>query len=394
LASVDKKNYLQLDYRRATGLVLVEPADLFEAISHPERIKILKILQKQPSSFASLKRQLGIDSSGNLDFHLKKLGKLVTVREDGMYGLTDAGKEALLSIDAGEIWAEMERRKIKTLRKMPKEAFALGLLEIGTTALIFLFFLELMQLSFSWDSLWGFIFFGALLLTGYCSGVGVFLRWRSSWTMVLAKSALIMSMSLFLLDYVWAKPGAVQQSSSMALSYLAFVAAETAAIILALRQPLKDHLGTGNGAKLPRRAFIGSLLCISGGILLILLENADRFLLRPSALKDQLLPDHVSTVFVSMSDTSILCGLLIIVGGVLILLRSRRLGVAISIIFGLFPTPFYLPPWLPQQITFHALDLIWGIDRSSACLFLIGAVVDALPVVGGLLAYSARRIRT
>jgi DNA-binding HxlR family transcriptional regulator len=90
-----------------------DSAELFEAISHPERIKILKILEKKPSSFASLKRQLGIESSGNLDFHLKKLGKLVTVQEDGLYGLTEAGKEALLSIDEVDSWMETRRHKVK-----------------------------------------------------------------------------------------------------------------------------------------------------------------------------------------------------------------------------------------------------------------------------------------
>jgi DNA-binding HxlR family transcriptional regulator len=377
---------------------MVDSAELFEAIGHAVRIKILKILEKQPTSFASLKRQLGIDSSGNLDFHLKKLGELVAVRGDGLYGLTDAGKEALLSIEAVETWVEMERRKVKMFRKMPAEAFALGLLEIcSSTALIFWFFLPLTQLPFTTDSLWGYIFFGALLLTGFRSGLGVFLRLRWSWTMVLAKSALIMSMSLFLLDYIW-KPGAVTQSGYVALSYFAFVFFETAAVILALRRPLKDYLGIINGAKLPRRDLIGSLLCISSGILLILLESAVRFLLRPPALEAQLLPDHVNTVFASMSDTSILCGLLIMVGGVLILLRSSILGAIISIIFGFFPTPPSLqliPTSLPQQITHHAYDLIVGIGGSSPYVFLIAAAVHSLPIIGGLLAlYSAwRKIR-
>jgi len=376
---------------------MVDSAELFEAISHPVRIRIIKILEKQPTSFASLKRQLGIDSSGNLDFHLKKLGELVAVRADGLYGLTDAGREALQSIEPVETWVEMERRKIKTFRKMPEEAFALGLLEICTTALIFLFFLAPGQWPFTWmDSLWGYIFFGALLLTGFRSGLGVFLRWRWSWTMVLAKSALIMSMSLFLLDYIW-KSGAVTQSGYVALSYFAFVAAETVAVILALRPPVKDYLGIRNWAKLPRLDLIGSLLCISSGILLILLENAVRFLLRPSTL--QLLPDEVSTVFASMSDTSILCGLLIMVGGVLILLRSSILGALISIIFGFFP-PYlhsqYIPSPLPQQFTYHALELIVGIGGSSPYVLLIAAAVGSLPIVGGLLAlYSVwRKIRT
>ena len=381
---------------------MVDSAELFDAIAHPVRIKILKILEKQPTSFASLKRQLGIESSGNLDYHLKKLGELLAVRENGLYGLTNAGKEALLSIGAVETWAEMERRKVKMFSKMPEEALALGLLEICSSAtLIFWFFLPQMQLPFSTDSLWGYVFFGALLLTGFRSGLGVLLRLRWSWTMVLAKSALIMSMSLFLLDYLW--KGAVTQSSYVALSYLAFVAAEAAAVILALRHPLKDYLGIINWTRLPRLDLIGSLLCISSGILLILLENVVRFSLRPPALEapiEQLLSDHVGTVFVSMSDTSILCGLLIMVGGVLILVRSSILGAAISIIFGFFPTPPFgtwsIPPWLPQQITHHAYDLIVGIGGSSPYVFFIAAAVHSLPIVGGLLAlYSARRkIRT
>lgn len=92
---------------------MVDSAQLFEAISHPTRIRILKILEKQPASFAFLKRQLDIESSGNLDYHLKKLGQLIAVRQDGLYGLTDAGKEALLSIEAIDLWSEMERRKMK-----------------------------------------------------------------------------------------------------------------------------------------------------------------------------------------------------------------------------------------------------------------------------------------
>jgi DNA-binding HxlR family transcriptional regulator len=373
---------------------MVDPAELFDAIAHPARIRILKALEKRPSSFASLKRQLGIDSSGNLDYHLKKLGQLVTVRQDGLYDLTEAGKEALLSIDAVEMWTEMERQKIKTFTKMPKEALFLGLLEIcSSIALIFWFFLPSMQMPFSTDSLWGYIFFGALLLTGFRSGLGIFLRLRWSWTMVLAKSALIFSMSLFLLDYMW-KPEAVTQPSLVALSYLAFVAAETAAVILALRGPLKDYLGIINGAKMPHRDLIGSLLCISSGILLILLENVVRFLLRPDALKT-LLPANVSTVFASMSDTSVLCGLLILVGGVLILLRSSVLGLAISIIFGLFPSPLFgtqsIPTWLPQQTTFHAFDLIWGMGQPSPYVFWIALAVHSLPIVGGLLALAGAR---
>ena len=377
---------------------MVDPAELFEAISHPERIKILKILEKQPSSFASLKRQLGIESSGNLDYHLKKLSELVTVREDGLYGLTDAGKEALLSIDAVEMWAETEKRKTKIFSKMPREAFALGLLEIcSTTALILWFLLPRGTASLSTDSLWGYIFFGALLLTGFRSGLGVLFHWRWSWTMVLAKSALITSMSLFLLDYTWKHDWTVTQSSPVALTYLAFAAAEAAAAYLALKPPLEDYLGIRSGIKLPRLDLIGSLLCIFSGVLLIILESTVRF---PQALDVTANPpiNQVNTVFASLSDTSILCGLLIIVGGLLILVRSSMLGAIMSIIFGLFP-PYlhsqYIPPPLPQQYTYHALELIWKMGGSSSYVPLIAVAIGSLPIIGGLLAlYSIwRKIR-
>ena len=359
---------------------MVDPAELFEAISHPERIKILKILRKQPSGFASLKRQLDIESSGNLDFHLKKLGQLVTVREDGLYGLTDAGKEAILSIEAIEMWAEMEKRKIK-MPRMPKEAFFLGLLELCTTASVFWFFLAIVQVPLSMENLWGYIFFATLLLMGLCSSLGIFIHWKWSWTMVLAKSALVMSMSLFLLNYIWI-PGEIRQPGSMAIYYLVFVAAETAAVIVASLHPLKDFLGIGNGVKLSLRAIMGSLLCISSGILLIILESGF-----PLDTITPQLRDNPSTVFISIFDPSILCGLVIVLGGVLILLRSNTLCATMSIIFGLFP---------PRPYANHLYDIVAAeAPLPHALALLVAVVVGFLPIAGGLLALtSARKILT
>ena len=72
--------------------------EVFEAISHPLRIKILKLLAKKPRSFSELKRELGIESSGKLDFHLKKLRNLITMDEGGKYILTKEGYAALQAI--------------------------------------------------------------------------------------------------------------------------------------------------------------------------------------------------------------------------------------------------------------------------------------------------------
>jgi len=72
--------------------------EVFEAISHPLRIKILQLLADRPMSFSELKKALGVRSSGKLDFHLKKLGNLVTLNSEGKYTLTGEGYAALQAI--------------------------------------------------------------------------------------------------------------------------------------------------------------------------------------------------------------------------------------------------------------------------------------------------------
>ena len=70
-------------------------AELFEALGHPTRIKILQALRESPLGFSELKREAGLDSNGLLAFHLGKLGHLVRTDENGSHALTDEGKEAL-----------------------------------------------------------------------------------------------------------------------------------------------------------------------------------------------------------------------------------------------------------------------------------------------------------
>ena len=77
-----------------------ERAELFEALGHETRIRILKILSESPCSFSELKRRVSIESSGNLSFHLGKLGSLVKTDSNGNYVLTDDGQEAIRVIDA------------------------------------------------------------------------------------------------------------------------------------------------------------------------------------------------------------------------------------------------------------------------------------------------------
>lgn len=72
--------------------------DLFEAISHETRIHALFALRDGPIGFANLKRELGISSSGNLQHHIRKLGRLIHTDAAGNYDLTDQGKEAVIAI--------------------------------------------------------------------------------------------------------------------------------------------------------------------------------------------------------------------------------------------------------------------------------------------------------
>ena len=78
----------------------VTKAELFEAISHPVRIKILEALDGKPMGFAELGRVVGIESGGHLSFHLTKLRHLIKTNPLGNYTLTGEGKEALWTIYA------------------------------------------------------------------------------------------------------------------------------------------------------------------------------------------------------------------------------------------------------------------------------------------------------
>lgn len=75
-------------------------AELFEALGHPLRIKILESLSEGTLGFSELKKRAGIESSGHLQFHLSKLNGLVESTPEGSYKLTDDGKEALRILGA------------------------------------------------------------------------------------------------------------------------------------------------------------------------------------------------------------------------------------------------------------------------------------------------------
>jgi ArsR family transcriptional regulator, arsenate/arsenite/antimonite-responsive transcriptional repressor len=105
-------------------------AELFEALGHPMRIKILEALEAQPMGFAELKKHVDIESSGHLQFHLRKLGSLVRGSESGTYALTDDGREALRVFRTTAHWTPHgnsgRTRLVKANRKTGVAALLLG----------------------------------------------------------------------------------------------------------------------------------------------------------------------------------------------------------------------------------------------------------------------------
>lgn len=70
-------------------------AELFDALGHPTRIRILQALSHRAMTSSELKKEVGIESSGHLTFHLGKLNLLLHANANGLYELTDDGREAL-----------------------------------------------------------------------------------------------------------------------------------------------------------------------------------------------------------------------------------------------------------------------------------------------------------
>ncbi|MFW9848827.1 MAG: ArsR family transcriptional regulator [Candidatus Thorarchaeota archaeon] len=113
--------------------------EVFEAISHPTRVEILKILASKPTRFADLKRKLKINSSGLLDFHLKKMQEIITTDERGDYVLNDRGYAALQAVDVVSKYGWQRRSFILNVSVyMIFTAYFLFLLSLGIPFILWL----------------------------------------------------------------------------------------------------------------------------------------------------------------------------------------------------------------------------------------------------------------
>jgi DNA-binding transcriptional ArsR family regulator len=103
-------------------------AEVFEALGHPTRIRILQELASRPLAYSELKRAAGMESNGLLTFHLGKMRDLVRLNPEGNYALTDEGKEALRIVEASRKQPEGHLGQRRALHLTHQRALLAGLL--------------------------------------------------------------------------------------------------------------------------------------------------------------------------------------------------------------------------------------------------------------------------
>jgi len=106
-------------------------AEVFEALGHPTRIRILQTLSGKPLPFSELKRAVGLESNGLLTFHLGRLRGLVGLNAEGAYALTEEGGEALRMIEASRKQQHEDRLARKPAIHMPRQRAVLASLMVA-----------------------------------------------------------------------------------------------------------------------------------------------------------------------------------------------------------------------------------------------------------------------
>jgi hypothetical protein len=132
--------------------------EIFDAISHHLRIAILKELAKKPTRFADLKRKLKIDSSGLLDFHLKKMESIITTNRDGLYILNERGYAAPKAVRVISKQGWQRRALIVNMGFfVVMTAWALAMTAAGLSIIYFVILFSLTTIWMIFYTYWTFI---------------------------------------------------------------------------------------------------------------------------------------------------------------------------------------------------------------------------------------------
>jgi hypothetical protein len=319
-----------------------------------------------------LKRQLGISSSGNLDHHIKKLGQLIEIQRNGLYGLTDIGKEALASVGAVESWKETERRKLKKFPNLPKEAAYLLVLEAIVTVLSVWVIKGIKFPDGSWPlfpSILGFVAF-----TGFFSAFGI-LRGRSwGWALVVIQAITVLVYMMLpikytIADLLTAKGLYAAEGISMfiprGVTFVVFGAVEALILFVALRGNIKEFFEIQIAPPTQRRVRVAGKLVMLVGLIEVF--GASQYFLGRFDCS-------------SLAFTGFFTGLVVILGGVAILMQKFTLGGLITISFCFLPiSAFSIYPLFFSSNYFIDIPFIFGTP-----MFVI-AVVAVLLIRSNLL---------
>jgi DNA-binding transcriptional ArsR family regulator len=342
-----------------------DAAELFEAISHPTRIRISRLLEKEPFSFASLKRRLNIDSSGNLDHHLKKLGPLIRVQNDGLYALTDAGKEALLSIGTIEVSKMKKKHYFHSFAEIPKSIVALIIFEGLMGVLSFLAFLPLHGPVVIQYYLLNAYFYTFVM--SWLSVAGLLRAKEWAWTLIIVQSVLLV-VAGFQIAMGFGSLIVVYASSNMfgALRYVLAVLG-IVSLMLALLPSVREVLGTKYVTALPRRALISGILGMASVVF--------------NFCVGELLIHGRGGGTGILGALMFMAALPIVVGALLVLLRKFLAGGLVLIITSC--TAFY-----NYFIIGAAILSILGLSSEYGIMF--GLLIFAMPLVAGILSLTSR----
>jgi hypothetical protein len=356
---------------------MTESAELFDAIAHPMRIKILKILEKEPATFATLKRQLNLDSSGNLDHHLKKLGSLITV-QNGMYTLADAGKQALASVSAVETWKESERLRLKAFAEKP---LAVNILIILTLAAAIIAALLVAQVTFTSAFNVPFLptIYSLATIISVLSLIGLLFGKRWGWTFAVVQAALVIAYSVVPMYYdfylvIFRSITSTENPSSLVwIATSALVIVELSIMLVAARKPVKEFLGAQHATPLRKRALAGGTLAVLSGMLEMYAGIGYNF--APGDGRGG------GAQLGILGDFLVASALLLVMGGAAVFLRKYTLGGVLIIAFSLFPTPYYI-----VAIYFNLILLTPIIPITIIVIIIIGI----MPYVAAALAFLSR----
>jgi DNA-binding transcriptional ArsR family regulator len=105
---------------------------IFNALKHPIRRKILRMLNQSPSPYTEILTTLSIEN-GLLNYHLDNMKELLTKDEEGRYKLSEFGRAAINLIEKVEEPIKKEPTSLLSLTTTKVKAiFLIMIIAIGS----------------------------------------------------------------------------------------------------------------------------------------------------------------------------------------------------------------------------------------------------------------------